>query len=427
MTVSTYQPGSLREAAAQAVAFDAPKRVLFADHTASMGGGEIALLQLVRHLERARFTPVVALFSEGPLAGALAAAGAEVHVLPLAAEIVRTRKDSLGLKSLGRVRDAARMAAYVGSLVRFIRAQRIDLVHTNSLKADVIGGIAARLARKPLIWHVRDRIAEDYLPRPVALAFRRLCRVLPGYVVANSEATLRALALPARKRAQTIYSGIEVDNAQTGDEIREERAGPCIGLVGRISPWKGQHIFLQAAAKVRERYPKARFQIVGSALFEETDYERRLEALTACLGLEDAVVFTGFRADVPDLIARMDILVHASTTGEPFGKVVVEGMAAGKPVVATDGGGIPEIVMDGVTGLLVPMGDSEAMAKAICWLLADPELGREMGCRGQQRVRAHFTIQQTTRQMERLYDEIFARSRQRPRKSGADETASVRG
>ena len=383
------------------------------NHTAVLGGGELALLHLVQHLDRSRYQPVVALFSEGPLAEALRDAGVETHILPLDPRIVQTRKESLGPGSLARLRDVAQTARYVARLARFIRSQKIALVHTNSLKADVIGGLAARLARKPLLFHVRDRIAEDYLPGSAARAFRWLCRALPDYVVANSDATLRSLRLPGKKRAATVYSGIEVREEGTGNreqgKAKRKEAGPCIGLIGRISPWKGQHIFLQAAAQVHARFPDARFQIVGSALFGEEAYERQVCALATALGLQECVEFTGFRDDVPALLDEMEILVHASTTGEPFGKVVVEGMAAGLPVVATDGGGIPEIVEDGVTGLLVPMGNADALAAAICRLLAYPEAARALGCRGRQRARARFTIQETARRMECVYSEILDR------------------
>ena len=127
----------------------------------------------------------------------------------------------------------------------------------------------------------------------------------------------------------------------------------------------------------------------------------------------DAVEFTGFRMDVPNLIAGFDVLVHASTIGEPFGQVVIEGMAAAKPIVATNGGGIPEIVIDEVTGLLVPMGDAPAMASAICRVLADPANARRMGQAGRQRALECFTIERTARQAQALYDELLARRRTR--------------
>ena len=184
-------------------------------------------------------------------------------------------------------------------------------------------------------------------------------------------------------------------------------SGPSIGLVGRLSAWKGQHIFLEAAALVHKRFPRARFQIIGSAMFGEEAYEAEIRQLCVTLGLEECVEFTGFRTDVPALIAQLDILVHASTTGEPFGQVVVEGMMAGKPVVATDGGGVPEIVEDGVTGWLAPMGESAPMAEAILRLLEDPEEAAAMGAAGRQRVLEHFTIELTARRVQEVYEQFW--------------------
>jgi glycosyltransferase involved in cell wall biosynthesis len=192
-----------------------------------------------------------------------------------------------------------------------------------------------------------------------------------------------------------------------------------VGLVGRISPWKGQHVFIEAAGQVRKRFPNARFQIVGSAMFGETEYERQVRDQVATLGLEECVEFTGFRSDVPELVAEFDVLVHASTTGEPFGQVIAEGMAAGKPVVATDGGAVPEIVQDGVTGLLVPMGQAAPMAEAILRLLENPEEARAMGAAGAQRIEEHFTMSHVVQKVEKIYDDFWAwkasGGRRRPR------------
>ncbi len=184
-------------------------RVLFFDHTAALGGGEIALANLVRCLDPAKIKPIVVLASHGPLVARLSAI-ADTHVMPLSPRVVSHRKDKLGLATLFRPGDALRVLIYVGRLARFIRANKIDLVHTNSLKGDIIGGAAARLAGRPVIWHVRDRIEDDYLPKRVVRAFRWLSHVMPNYVIANSEATLRTLRLGKCVRGTSIPSGIEI-------------------------------------------------------------------------------------------------------------------------------------------------------------------------------------------------------------------------
>jgi glycosyltransferase involved in cell wall biosynthesis len=420
-SVQSYEPeipeGELTQAANSAEAVPLPgARVLFLDHTAAMSGGEIALLNLLRFLDPEKVQPVVVLGAEGPLAEKLRAI-AETHVLPLSSRVAAQKKDKLGIGTLFRVRDVFAALAYIWRLAAFIRRQKIRLVHTNSLKADVIGGLAARLSRCPVVWHVRDRIEDDYLPWPVVRIFRLLSRAIPNYVIANSRATLRTLHLGKGARGTSIPSGIELngktavvhDGATTAvptgrSGLRSQRR---VGLVGRISPWKGQHIFIQASALVNRRFPDVRFLIIGAALFGEDQYEQEVRSLPGQLGIEDIVEFTGFRSDVKRAIADLDLVVHASTKGEPFGQVIIEGMAAGKPVVATNGGGVPEIVEDGRTGILVPMSDVQAMAEAISQILSDPVEARAMGIRARQRVADHFTLQQTARRVEAVYEEVL--------------------
>ncbi len=407
------------------------RRILYVDHTAKMSGGEIALLNMLGHMDRTRFDPLVLLISDGPLREKLEAVQIETYLLPIAPSVLETRKDALGPRTLLRLRDIVLSGRYVFTLAKFMREHRIDLVHTNSLKADILGGIAARLARIPLLWHIRDRIDVDYLPGPVVWLFRRLCHWLPDYVVANSQATLETLQIKQQYRSSAVYSGVDLSNRllvvhdgvprptvlrpiiysgpySAGlEQIQPQFQQPVLGLVGRISSWKGQHIFLRAAALVKKRFPLVRIQIIGSAMFNEEAYEAEIRALTATLELEDAVEFLGFRSDIPEIIDGLTVLVHASITAEPFGQVIIEGMVAGKPVVATDGGGAQEIVISGETGLLVPMNDVASMAEAILFLLDNPDIALEMGRRGQQRALEHFSIERTARNIEAVYDQIL--------------------
>jgi glycosyltransferase involved in cell wall biosynthesis len=410
-----------------------PKTILYVDHTAKMSGGEIALFNLIGALDRSLYTPVVVLASDGALGEKLREKGVETHVLPIDARVLETRKDSIGVGSLLRLSLLVTCCRYAFRLAKWARSRRVDLIHTNSLKSDIYGGMAGRLARIPVLWHVRDNIDGEYLPARVASAFRLLARCIPNYVVANSESTLRRLRLGLDREASVVYSGISGavvarhvvhDGYSPGDSGVEpavpEPGGPDVEaysggamlfiMVGRIAEWKGQHIFLQAAAKVRETHPRARFQIVGGPLFGEHAYEASLYKLAKELNLGDSVEFLGFRDDVPALIAQAQVLVHASTLGEPFGQVVIEGMAAGKPVIATDGGGLPEIVIPGGTGLLVPMGDANAMADAMREMLDHPARAVRMGQAGIRRVEERFTIARTARTVESVYARVLAKA-----------------
>jgi glycosyltransferase involved in cell wall biosynthesis len=391
-----------------------PIRVLFFDHTAELGGGEIALADLIRHLDRARVEPIVVLGSEGPLEERIRGF-APVHVMPIDSAVVGARKDALGLAMLFQLAAARAAIRYVFRLRRLLNEQDIEVLHTNSLKAFVLGGIAGRLQGVKVIWHVRDRIADDYLPPRVVWVMRHLAKILPHFVIANSRATLETVQLKDKPPAMVIGSGVDLSKfspsrASASSNEPNTARSKIVGLVGRICPWKGQHIFIEAAALVHARCPNVRFQIIGAALFREHDYELELRRTVEQQRLERVVEFTGFQSDVARAISGLDILVHASTVGEPFGQVIVQGMACELPVIATKGGGVPEIVQDGVTGLLVPMGDAPAMAHAICRLLEDTSSARNMGVQGRKRAVEHFTIERSTQRLMEVCERVIGRA-----------------
>jgi glycosyltransferase involved in cell wall biosynthesis len=388
-----------------------PPVILFYDHVAKLSGGEILLWHLVSNLNRDKFLPVVVLGEEGPLREKLNSIGVETHVFPIPEAVQDTKKDDLGKRGIAKkLATVFALLPYIWRLHTFIRRRRVAMVHTNSLKSDILGGIAGRLARRPVIWHVHDCIDAGYLPGAAIKFFRLLARRLPHYIISVSRAVEETLRLPAEFPAKVIHNGIpwlEVPHSQSA----ASNAGPVIGIVGRITPWKGQDVFLRAASKIRERFPTARFQIVGGALFGEDDYWEELQELTHQLKMEDAVEFLGFRNDVPEIVAKFDLFVHASTSPEPFGIVIIEAMLESKPVVATRGGGVPEIVCEGETGLLVPMGDEQALADAIASLLDNPQEMKRMGEAGRKRVHEHFLIGDTVQGVEDIYGSVLASSR----------------
>jgi glycosyltransferase involved in cell wall biosynthesis len=379
-------------------------RVLYVDHTAQLGGGEIALRNLLDSIDPTRVCAFIVVCSQGPLVDQLLIRNHDVHVLPLASHVAQTRKESLGWRSLLKVGGILSSLAFVWKLSRYIRKLQVDVVHTNSLKAHILGGMAARLAGRPLVWHLRDRVSPDYLPRPAVRFVRLLGRFLPHFVIANSQATLETLS-PKWNRTPTscrvIHDGCLLSRNDAGSD---DPGSIRIGMIGRISPWKGQHVFIKAAALVLKQFPETTFEIIGSPLFSETAYEQELRQLAAGLRLESHLKFTGFVEDVVSAIAHLQMVVHASVVGEPFGQVIIEGMAAGKPVIATNAGGIPEIVLHEETGLLVPIEDERALAEAMITLLGDPDRAAQMGAKGRERVRNFFTIERHARAVEQVYE-----------------------
>lgn len=389
----------------------APIRVLFINHTAKAGGGELALRLLIRHLDRSFVEPHLVLFEDGPIAELLRD-DAHVHILPLAAEIRERRKDRLGMLGIADFRHMFGLPAFVIRLSTMIEKLNVDVVHTNSLKADILGGLAARIARKRVVWHVRDRISDDYLPSITAGVFRRLARLIPHAIITNSYSTLESLRLPDVRRnahpnpVTVAHDGFDFNQLPTASG--EPRPHLVIGLVGRISPWKGQDVFLRAIQKIHLTFPAVQFQIVGSALFGEDHYAGHLRSLCTELNIEHCVEFCGFVSDIHEHISTLDILVHASTIPEPFGQVILEGMAAGKAIVATRAGGAAEIVVDEVSGILVPMNDPDALACALRRLIENSDLRKRLGTAGRLRAQEAFRIEFTAAKVSQVYAELFA-------------------
>lgn len=340
-------------------------RIVFVGHVARLSGGEIALLRLVEALGD-RIEAVVVLAENGPLVAGLRAAGARVVVLELDAG-VRDARRNRAVRTVGAA-GAVTMVGYVLRLRRLLRELAPDVVHTNTLKAALYGGVAGRLARVPVVWHIRDRISPDYLPASTVRLVHLAARVLPTAVVANSATTLATLP----GRAGTVVPHIVGDMAATAASPASSRL--TIGVAGRLSPWKGQDLFLRAFADAFAD-SDARAVLIGAAMFGEDEYARWLRVLAATLGIAKRTEFRGFRADMASEYARLDLLVHCSTVPEPYGQVVVEGMSAGLCVLAADEGGPRELIEDGVDGVLVPPRSVVALADAMRrW--ADDAAGR---------------------------------------------------
>ena len=379
-------------------------QVVVVDHCAQLSGGEIALLRLLPALSDEGVDAHVILGEHGPLEERLREAGVPVEVLELDRRVANTRRDEVRLGSGGVARVAA-IGRDTLALRRRLRELAPDLVHTNSLKAALYGGVAARLAGVPVVWHIRDRIAEDYLTSPAVGLVRAAGSVLPRAVIVNSEATRATLGSVSRRRVDgvtVIHDALPRGGAQ---ESPLPHDGFRVAMVGRLAPWKGQHIFLQAFARALGG-TYARAVVVGSAMFGEQEYEAELHALVARLGIGAQVEFTGFHDDVAGVLAEVDCLVHASVIPEPFGQVVVEGMAAGLPVIASGEGGPAEIITDGVDGVLSRPGDIEGLAGHLQRLADDPIARARLGDAALVRARA-FSPEIIAGEVRAVYDLVL--------------------
>jgi glycosyltransferase involved in cell wall biosynthesis len=383
-------------------------RVAYIDHVAQLSGGEIALARLIDALHDV--DPVVILAQDGPLVATLMASEVSVEVLPMRERTRNLRKDRVGSRGPLQIAALVDTTTYMFRLARRLRALRPDVVHTNSLKAGVYGSLAARLAGVPVVWHLRDRIAADYLKRPAVLVLRALIAILPNSVVVNSEATRATLWL-RRTDAVVVYSPVSAPDDRQRARRRRKRHEPfVIGMVGRIARWKGQHLLLEAFARAFRGGSEV-VVVVGAPMFgaAEAGYAEELREMTRTSGIAERVDFRGFRDDIWAELARMDIFVHASVTPEPFGQVIVEAMLAGVPVIASAGGGPSEIVTDGVDGLLYPAGDIDALVELLQRLRGDPRLRSQLSDNARTRAE-RFSPEAAASSVMSLYGRLLASS-----------------
>jgi glycosyltransferase involved in cell wall biosynthesis len=390
----------------------APRKVLFVHSSDEMYGADRILLDLARRLDRDRYLPLVVLPTDVHREGLLTQELREHGVPTLGLDIaVLRRRLSTALRA---PLFLARLAASSLALSRVIRREAVDLVHSHTA-AVLAGAFAARFTARPHVWQTLEIIIE---PRLVRRSLAWLMPRMSAAVVAASGPTydhLCACDPLNRTRARVIRYGIDASRIEAGSgegaRVRREwgigPTEPLVGVVGRVSAWKGQDYFLEVARRVLATHPAARFAIVGDTFDARSPLVQELKARASRLGLKDAVVFAGYRSDIPAVLDALDVFVLPSTLPDPFPTAVLEAMAAARPVVANAHGGCVEMLVHGDTGSLVPPGKADEMAAAIGPLLDDPGLRARMGTAGRARVRATFTLDSYVDGWMGVYDEVL--------------------
>ncbi|SOE72013.1 Glycosyltransferase Family 4 [Burkholderia sp. OK233] len=393
-------PASSASASAAASATLSPTMpsVLFVDQSGQLGGAEFALLQLTSSCTT---RSEVVLLSDGPFRARLEALGARVQVLN-DVRVSGIARQASGLNCLRVVPGILRQVRAIAA-----RTRTFDVLFLNTQKALVLGALGKPLHRKPVIWNQHDILTREHFGPVQLCVIKWLVRLAVDHVVANSQASKRSLiALTgiAADSVPVIYNGIDADAFKRIDSsdmaaLRRRLGLPehtwLAGLFGRLAPWKGQHIALEAMA----RLPGGHLVLVGAPLFGEEAYAQRLHEQAEVLGVADRVHFAGFQDDVPAWMKAMDAILHTSTEPEPFGRVIVEGMAAARPVIAAAAGGVTEIVRHQRNGWLVKPGDVAALADAISALRADPAMAQRLADQALADAQTEFSVDQYLQRM----------------------------
>ncbi len=379
-------------------------KILYVIGTLEIGGTEGQLVELVCRLDRSRFSAVVVcLSSAGALAERLTGAGVRVDVVGL--------HGSGGPRLVDLLRRTPATLSAFRRLVRQIRMENPVIVHGLLFSAYVLGAFAARVAGVPIVVASRRSLGLFKASQPLYLLPERIASRMTDLVIANSEAVrrdvLREKGLPADK-VIVIHNGLEVDTFPLSPNHRmRESLGllprqPVVAVVANFIHYKGHRFFVEAWARVVQVLPEAVALLIG-----EGPLRAEVQAQVEALGLGRSISFLGLRHDVPALLTLPDLVVHPSLQ-EGFSNAILEAMAAGKPVVATEVGGTPEAVVHGETGLLVPPRDSQALAEGILWLLQHPTEAARFGAAGRRRVTERFDLATMVRQYEAVYERLLA-------------------
>ena len=376
-------------------------RVIHLVEDLKIGGAERVIADIVESLDRKKFEASVWCVTRGgKIAEALSDKGVEVRIL--------------GISNY-------RNPLNILKLTRLLRKAEPDIVHTHGYFASVISRLAAKKAGIPvIIAHVHSTY-WDYHKRHVLIE-RKLSRFTDKIICCSRavESFVRDFEKIEGDKTIVIYNGADEERffpSQDAQSIRAEfgmdKKDPVVGTVSSLTPHKGHHDLLRAASLVLEEIPSVKYLLVGDGPLRE-----RLEEQAKKANIHSSVIFTGEREDIPEVLSLMDVFVLPSSSREGLGLAIIEAMAAGKPVVATEIGGIPEVVKDGETGLLVAPGNPEALARATLRLLRDPNAARVMGEQGRIRFEEKFTKNRMVREIEDLYTDLI-----NPTQDSSDEKA----
>jgi len=361
--------------------------IVFVEQSSKMGGVEITTFETVKGLDRQQFVPIVVCPSEGELTSRLIASKIATDILPLpkfysvstqVGSLLIPNLFSISLTFISILRSSRRLTNY-------LKKYDSHIVVTKGLLAHFYGGLAASNANIPCLWHMQETVNTTHLfgfyRFILNMAAWRWARMI--VVDAQSVGAQFDESLHRANKVRVLYNGVDVQRfSPLGNSIR--RSLPCdnssfiIGNIGRLIPLKGQHVLIQAFARLSTRLPHLHLVLVGEPLFDTDHYKEHLKKLVAELHLQERVHFLGFRSDVPDILRAFDVFVHPSV--EPDSPVaVLEALSTGCPVVATAVPGTKELLVDGVEGYLIPPDDVNALVDALERLLANPQERTRLG------------------------------------------------
>ncbi len=416
-------------------------RIAFLNPSGKMGGAETSLREILASIRAAQpgWDLWLVLGEDGPLAQIARAGGVHVEVGPFPPNLRRLGDAGREGGAFGLLGASTGTARYTLQLSRLLREVAPDVIHTNGFKMHLLGALACP-RKTPLVWHIHDYVSSRRLMSRLLLIARRRCTM----AVVNSKSVGRDLATVLPKLpAVAVYNAIDLERFSPAGEKLDLDAlaglAPAlpqtirVGLVSTFARWKGHKVFLEALSRLPAEVP-IRGYIIGGSIYQTAGSQWSMAELRQeadRLGVADRVGFTGFVEDPAPAMRALDIVVHASTNPEPFGMVIIEAMACGKAVVASQAGGALELFENEENALGHPPGDADALSKLIVRLAADADLRHRLGDAGRAAAVRCFSNTRLATELIAVYGQAtqqvrFSAGERRPSDPRAGLTAADR-
>lgn len=383
------------------------KKILFISHSSDLNGAEISLFYLLQGLDRDKYEAFVLFPRDGQLREKVESLGWQTLIVYVPWWIAPGQRS---VRYFGRVLYG--LPKRLKLIRKLIRDCRIDLIYTNTVVC-FDGGLAAKLEGKPHIWHIREILRHNELLKPYMPSFlmRFFIHLLSDRVLVPSFAARKGVeGMRNSKNIGIIINGVDLEKfsrVAPKEGLRKilgmNANAKLVAIIGSIVKTKGHLDFVDAASRVCRVNKNVFFVMVGDG---EESFINVVKNRVKKSGLSDRIIFTGFVADMPMVMNSVELVVSASWV-ESFGRVICEAMAAGKPVVATRSGGPEEIIVDGETGLLVPVRSPTKLAEAILKLLSDEQAAREMGEKARRWASEHLKLEEYVRNVEREMEKVL--------------------
>jgi glycosyltransferase involved in cell wall biosynthesis len=393
------------------------KTVCFYQIATHLGGAERSVLTILRGLNENPawgIAPWVLLpRKEGTLVEELIRFNIEYDVLEMPEYFFKISRAAPVSATMSGIQSLPGMGMYLSQLKWMLEQKRPDLIHTNSIKTHLVSGLLSQNLKIPVLWHLRDILGNGPTLWGLQALMKLNKRVSPFYLVANSRATADSFKM---RPVDVVYNGFDPKeyfpkkNKIFHELFNLPEQAPVVGIVGVLAKWKGQLEFIEMAERMIKAGTGVYFVIVGGEIYDtdgDAGFGQKLWEEAKKRKILDRVFFTGFRKDIPDVINGLDVLVHASTRPEPFGRVVIEAMACGVPVVASNAGGVLELITHNKTGLLVEPGNVKEMSEAVTQILGDHAMAKKFTKAGLDDFHKRFTDKKSLEAMVAVYNKIL--------------------